>query len=99
MCCIFHKQRKLFDESESENSSDSDSSSDEGEGGEKGGEDDGSRHNHHHHQHAHCHKRKEEKNAYERMPRAREKGKTLGECLCDAEVNGILMWYLGVNQV
>ncbi|KAF8343601.1 type 1 phosphatases regulator YPI1 [Amanita rubescens] len=80
VCCIYHKQRK-FDESESEDSSDSDSSSDEGEGegGEKGGEDDGSRHNHHHHhQHAHRHKPKEEKNAYERMPRAREKGKTQG---------------------
>ncbi len=96
VCCIYHKQRK-FDESDSDSNSD-DSSSDEGEGGEsKGGEDDGSRHDHnHHHQHAHRHKRKEEKNAYERVPRAREKGKTKGECLC-AEVDGILMWHVGVN--
>ena len=89
MCCIYHKQRG-FDESDSEDSSDSDSSSDEGEGGEPEG---GSRHDHNHNHH----RRKEDKNAYERMPRAREKGKTPGGCLC-AKVDRILIWSLGVNQ-
>jgi protein phosphatase 1 regulatory subunit 11 len=79
VCCIYHKPRGFDESSGSESDDNSSSSSDEDDGGGSGHEGDDGRagrvgrghgHNHHHHQ---------DKNAYERIPRARGKAKTDGE--------------------
>lgn len=80
VCCIYHKPRSFDESSASESDDSSSSSEDEEDGDDKSGHegDDGRArrvgrshgHGHHHHQ---------EKNAYERIPRARGKAKTNGE--------------------
>lgn len=73
ICCIYHKPRQ-FDESSS-SSSDDDSSDSDGSGDESahGRGMDGRPHGHHHHHHGHGHG--DDKNAYEREPGSRKKGK------------------------
>lgn len=72
VCCIYHKPRR-FDESSGSESDDGSSSSSSSSEDEEG--DDKSGHPHAHHAH------RQEKNAYERIPRARGKAKPNGEHL------------------